>query len=61
MRQECAIIGATVRAAVEFWDLELEVRKLFSELEVLETWNLEIGLTDSYKLNFENRILGRPI
>ena len=60
MRQEYAINGATVRAAVEFWNLELEVRKLFSELEVLETWKLEVGLTDSYKLNFENRIVGRP-
>ena len=57
---EYAINGATVRAAVEFWNLELEVRKLFSELEVLETWKLEVGLTDSYKLNFENRIVGRP-
>ena len=54
MRQQYAINGATVRAAVEFGNLELEVRKLFSELEFLETWKFEVGLTDSYKLNFEN-------
>jgi len=52
--------GATVRAAVEFGNLELEVRKPFSELDFLETWKFEVGLTDSYKLKFENGIVGRP-
>ena len=35
MRQEYAINGATVRAAVEFSNLELEVQKLFSGFEIL--------------------------
>ena len=60
MRQEYAINGATVRAAVEFSNMELEVQKLFSGFKILEASKLEVGLTDSYKLNLENRIVGRP-
>ena len=60
MWQEYAINGATVRATVEFSNLELEVQGLFSGFEILETSKLEVGLTDSYKLNLQNRIVGRP-